>query len=84
MIELLIIFIQHHPRLSFIGLMLTEVICSNPYFVNNKDLIVTGKANEKQILEALKRYMQRPTYIQKALYNLFYLTTVSKVTDQLA
>lgn len=76
--DFLIKFISHHPRLSFVGLMLTD-ICCHPFFANSDEnnLIVTGKANEKQILEALRRYHHRPTYIQKALYHLFSLTTVS-------
>lgn len=37
---------------------------------------VTGEANEKQILEALKRYVLRAVYVQKSLYTLFRLTQV--------
>lgn len=35
---------------------------------------VSGMATEAQILEALRRYPHRPTYVQKCLYNLFRLT----------
>lgn len=36
---------------------------------------VSGTATEAQILEALRRYPNRPIYVQKCLYNLFRLTS---------
>ena len=35
---------------------------------------MTGEANEKQVREALKRYIARPLYMQKSLYALFSFT----------
>ena len=46
----------------------------HPLFSQTETLTVTGRANEKQILASLKRYIHRPAYIQKALYHLFNLT----------
>ena len=37
--------------------------------------VVSGFGTESQILEALKRYLARPQYIQKTLYYLFKMTT---------
>ena len=37
--------------------------------------MVSGFGTESQILEALKRYLARPQYIQKTLYYLFKMTT---------
>lgn len=80
-IDLLIRFISHHPQLSFIGLMQND-LCLHPYFTNpaaaenHQNLVITGRANEQQVLEALRRYHHRPTFIQKALYHLFSLTQV--------
>lgn len=34
-----------------------------------------GFGSERQILEALRRYLARPQYIQKTLYYLFKMTT---------
>ena len=51
-------------------------LSAHPVFTNNENLTVTGKANEKQVLEALRRYHYRPKYIEKALYHLFQLTNV--------
>ena len=36
---------------------------------------MSGFGTEHQILEALKRYLARPQYIQKTLYYLFKMTT---------
>lgn len=55
--------------------MLTN-ICNEAMF-NDDKYVVTGTANERQILEALRRYIHRPSYIQKALYHLFSLTQVA-------
>ena len=72
-IDLLINFLSHHPRITFVGLLLTDR-CMHPLFSQTETLTVTGRANEKQILASLKRYIHRPAYIQKALYHLFSLT----------
>ncbi|CAG5084820.1 Similar to Zyg11b: Protein zyg-11 homolog B (Mus musculus) [Cotesia congregata] len=72
-------FLKNHPHLEFLGLVHSN-ICYEDSLINpaNKDyrpgLIVSGMATEAQILEALRRYPHRPTYVQKCLYNLFRLT----------
>ena len=38
-------------------------------------LATSGFGSEQQILEALRRYLTRPQYIQKTLYYLFKMTT---------
>ena len=73
-------FLVSHSNLNFLGLVLTET-CKDEMFtdVNNPDfsaqLVVSGFGTEIQILEALKRYLSRPQYIQKTLYYLFKMTT---------
>lgn len=36
---------------------------------------VTGEANENQVCEALRRYTERECFVQKALVQLYRLTT---------
>ena len=74
-VDFLLRFLAQHPKLSFLGLMMND-LSAHPVFTNNENLTVTGKANEKQVLEALRRYHYRPKYIEKALYHLFQLTNV--------
>lgn len=74
-VDFLLRFLAQHPKLSFLGLMMND-LSAHPVFMNNENLTVTGKANEKQVLEALRRYHYRPKYIEKALYHLFQLTNV--------
>ena len=38
-----------------------------------RNLVVTGTANEAQLLEMLRRYSERPSYVMKALNDLFAL-----------
>lgn len=45
-----------------------------------KELNITGESTESQIISSLKHYKSRPTYLQKALYNLFILTRNFDVT----
>lgn len=63
--------------LRFLGASLTPY-CEYEMFADEKktDIVVTGEANEKQILEALRRYVLRAVYVQKSLYTLFRLTQV--------
>jgi len=72
----LTLFLSHHSRLSFLGLVLTEV-CKDPVFTEPDTILFTisGFGTEQQILEALRRYLSRPQYIQKTLYYLFKMTT---------
>lgn len=78
-VDVLATFLRYHPDLKFMGLMLTDT-CKHDVFVNDQHMfyslerVVSGCANEAQILEALRRYIQRPQYITKALYHLFRLT----------
>lgn len=37
---------------------------------------VSGEADERQIMEALRRYVSRCVYVQKSLYTLFRLTQI--------
>lgn len=63
-------------KLEFVGLMHTSA-CFDDMFINkacneyDADLVVTGNATEGQILESLRRYLNRPSYIQKSLYYLY-------------
>jgi len=72
-------FISFHDQLSFLGLVLTEV-CKEPYFTSSmveasRRLAVSGFGTENQVMEALRRYLTRPQYVQKTLYYLFKMTT---------
>lgn len=77
-VETLVEFVRSH-RLHFLGLSLTQA-CNHELFNSrdcpgyNEDLRVTGEANEKQVREALRRYLARPMYMQKSLYTLFSFT----------
>ncbi|KAG8297035.1 regulation of ligase activity protein, partial [Homalodisca vitripennis] len=72
-------FVRRHPNLKFLGLVHSEA-CYDDCFINprnpeyNPNLQIAGTATEEQIILALKRYQDRPLYVQKCLYNLFRLT----------
>ncbi|XP_077981711.1 protein zyg-11 homolog B-like [Glandiceps talaboti] len=84
------IFLDNHPHLEFLGLLLTKSmvpetlamidLCAAEFLTNERhpdyrqDLKVTGEANEKQVLEALKRYSNRANYMHKTLCTLFNMT----------
>ncbi|XP_008201802.1 protein zyg-11 homolog B isoform X1 [Nasonia vitripennis] len=73
-------FIQAHKHLKFLGLVHSDACFEdclmNPSNKNYRpDLVVSGTATESQILESLRRYPNRPIYVQKCLYNLFRLTS---------
>lgn len=76
--EVLVEFIQSH-NLKFLGLSQTQA-CKFRMFKDKDDrhfkpdLVVTGEATEKQVIESLKRYTTRHLYMQKSLYTLFSLT----------
>ncbi|XP_064606209.1 protein zyg-11 homolog B-like [Liolophura sinensis] len=77
--DLLRAYVVSHPKLQFLGLALTNA-CEWPLFADQlcptfgREILVTGEANERQILESLRRYPGRSAYVQKALFNLFTLT----------
>ncbi|KAM7287260.1 protein zyg-11 homolog B [Ixodes scapularis] len=70
-------FLEAHPKMSFLGLVQTDA-CFDDYFTRelprSSDLVITGCADERQIMEALKRYPDRPYYVQKSLYYLYQYT----------
>lgn len=67
--------------LTFLGLMQTD-ICTNDVFTCDRNgsypeytgLIVTGFATQDQILNSLRVYADRPSYIQKSLCFLYNYT----------
>jgi len=74
-------FLSSHPRLVFLGLVLTDAAKdplfrepSHPEHHTITHILLSGFGTECQILEALKRYLARPQYIQKTLYYLFKMT----------
>merc|ERR1719193_1549766 len=73
-------FLVTHTNINFLGLVLTEA-CKDEMFTDENhpdfstEIVVSGFGTETQILEALKRYLSRPQYIQKTLYYLFKMTT---------
>ncbi|KAL3203573.1 hypothetical protein MRX96_011941 [Rhipicephalus microplus] len=76
-VEALRSFLEAHPKMTFLGLVQTDA-CFDDFFTRelpaNSDLVITGCADERQILEALRRYPDRPYYVQKSLYYLYQYT----------
>ncbi|KAL3887174.1 hypothetical protein ACJMK2_027124 [Sinanodonta woodiana] len=72
-------FLKSHSNIQFLGLALTQA-CRYPLFLGDKDselktnITVTGEANERQLLECLRRYANRQTYVERALFSLFAVT----------
>ncbi|XP_021002485.1 protein zyg-11 homolog [Parasteatoda tepidariorum] len=66
------IFLSNHLKIKFLGLMEND-ICQDDMFSRscNPKLVVTGYATQVQVLESLKRYMQRQSYLQKSLCYLY-------------
>jgi len=54
--------------------MLTDVCKDDMFQTSGSALVVTGSANEAQILESLERYLDRQHYVKKSLSYLFGLT----------
>lgn len=72
-------YLKSHTNLKYLGLVLNSVnfdlMFSEPNYEHFKrDLIIGGLGNEEQIKITLRKYYERPSYIQKALYHLFQLT----------
>ena len=82
-------FIDSHQNLTYLGLSATN-LCKVDLFGTKlspteicpveyqrycpPQLIVSGHGDERQILESLQRYGDRPSYVQKTFYHLFQLT----------
>ena len=82
-------FIDSHHQLNYLGLALTN-LCKADIFGTKRSpsetcpleyqrycppsLIVSGSGDERQIMESLRRYGSRPSYVQKTFYYLFQLT----------
>lgn len=65
-------------RIEFLGLMQTD-LCNDDVFLRGEDevfndIVVTGIATEKQILQAMQTYSNRPTFVQKSLCYLYNYT----------
>lgn len=67
-------FLKGHPKLEFLGLMLTS-LCLDTVFLDGYSITVTGVARADQLVEALRRYPTRMEYVPKILYKIFMLTT---------
>ncbi|XP_034254173.1 protein zyg-11 homolog B-like isoform X1 [Thrips palmi] len=78
-------FVLAHPNMTFLGLMYLNA-CYDQMYVNpdhphyRQDLVVTGLASEKQVMEGLERYPHRPIFLQKCLLNLFRITNLYRET----
>ncbi|KAL3887230.1 hypothetical protein ACJMK2_027177 [Sinanodonta woodiana] len=72
-------FLESHSNIQFLGLALTHA-CRYPLFLGDKNselktnITVTGEANERQLLECLRRYANRQTYVKRALFKLCAVT----------
>ncbi len=60
--------------LKFLGLMQTSLRDEELVF-NDSELVITGNATESQIIESLRRYKNRPTFVQKSLFHLYNYTS---------
>ncbi|KAM7401119.1 hypothetical protein PAMA_005349 [Pampus argenteus] len=67
-------FVEARSGLIFLGLVATGVSSCN-VLSSQKNLKVTGEANENQVCEALRRYRGRECFIREALVHLYNLTT---------
>ncbi|CAH0387590.1 unnamed protein product [Bemisia tabaci] len=79
--QVLLSFVQNHPRLKFLGLVCSktchETFLTEPKDQNfNPDLMVTGTGSEDQIFLGLTcpAYKDRSLYVQKLLKVLFKLS----------
>ncbi|XP_074506669.1 protein zyg-11 homolog [Sebastes fasciatus] len=69
-------FVEARGGLVFLGLLATGA-SSCDVLSSQKNLKVTGEANENQVSEALRRYRDRECFIREALIHLYNLTTNS-------
>ncbi|KAF6719741.1 zyg-11-like protein [Oryzias melastigma] len=67
-------FVESRRGLLFLGLLDTG-LSSSHVLTAQRNLKVTGEANENQVCEALGRYTERECFVQKALLHLYRLTT---------
>ncbi|XP_017275683.1 protein zyg-11 homolog [Kryptolebias marmoratus] len=67
-------FVESRSGLVFIGLLATG-LSACPVLSSQKNLKVTGEANEEQVREALGRYRERECFVREALVHLYSLTT---------
>ncbi|MEQ2240969.1 hypothetical protein ILYODFUR_020553, partial [Ilyodon furcidens] len=67
-------FVESRSGLVFLGLLATG-LSGCPILSSQKNLKVTGEANENQLWEALRRYRERECFIREALVHLYSLTT---------
>uniref|UniRef100_A0A3P9IYM4 Si:ch1073-82l19.1 n=1 Tax=Oryzias latipes TaxID=8090 RepID=A0A3P9IYM4_ORYLA len=67
-------FVESRSGLIFLGLFATG-LSSSHVLTSLRNLKVTGEANENQVCEALRRYTERECFVQKALIQLYRLTT---------
>ncbi|XP_028988285.1 protein zyg-11 homolog isoform X2 [Betta splendens] len=69
-------FVGSRSGLVFLGLLATGVSACD-VLPSQKQLKVTGEANENQVCEALRRYRERECFTREALVRLYSLTTDS-------
>ncbi|XP_054615874.1 protein zyg-11 homolog isoform X2 [Dunckerocampus dactyliophorus] len=69
-------FVETRKNLVFLGLLATG-ISSCGALSSQKNLKVTGEANENQLCEALRRYRDRECFTREALFHLYNITTDS-------
>ncbi|XP_030757278.1 protein zyg-11 homolog [Sitophilus oryzae] len=80
LMQSLLKFIHNHIKLEFLGIVLNDVTF-DPAFCDPKSpdyvhhLKIAGLGNESQIKVTLQYYKERSSYVQKALYHLFQLTS---------
>ncbi|KAL3054693.1 hypothetical protein OYC64_017599 [Pagothenia borchgrevinki] len=67
-------FVEARGGLVFLGLLATGA-SSCEILTSQRNLKVTGEANENQVCEALRRYRDRECFIREALLHLYNLTT---------
>ncbi|KAL1502767.1 hypothetical protein ABEB36_007865 [Hypothenemus hampei] len=78
--ESLLRFIDTHPKLIFLGLVLcsvtfAKIFCKPKPTERLRNVRIAGLGTEEQIKIALQYYSDRDNYVQKILYYLFQLTS---------
>lgn len=78
--DVLLNYLNHHPKMKYLGIVVNHVAFESAFCDKRapdfrRDLTIAGVGSEEQIIVALRRYCERPVYMQKALYHLFQLTS---------
>ncbi|KAK4877940.1 hypothetical protein RN001_010446 [Aquatica leii] len=69
------LYLKKHQKLRYLGLVLNLVVFEPQFCDPNNSLVIAGVGGECQIKVTLRRHYEFASYVQKALYHLFQLTS---------